>query len=858
MSTMLYLPPQEEEEENASLSNPNGQGIVSDLVTKYETRSRELAGPDVQSADDGASSSRSISALSVEGVPSAEEEDTQADADALQRSVQQINDLHRSVQELARSDRKMFDAFPADDVGGNDTTEVVAQLQRDLNASKSRLVELELNNTKLQERLNASVLELGEERRARHLLQDELERTKKAKDASVQDLMEERGARQTLQSDFVATKEDRERLIKEHERERDVAVQELQVALEGRERAVADWHAAQHEAEKAIQFCEEAVGFCDLAQQQGVHVAEQQEAQLLHHRARGKWLEERLNRQQIELEQQREALEQDLATMEQYRGTISGLRKQLRDDSHRRGLMRDATTQVVDRRVELHVRKSKSKSQEAKRSPTFSRTPAAGGRELDSEYGAVAKSLEDTAAALERMVVAVPWHVEVSRRTAHDAFREHYKQLQADNALLESELAQASASLLLQQQKGAEEHGDRAMTDLVHQLQHQIDVLRTENLKRVPDSGHVKQQADAQTAAIAREAVTEVVRAMLPEHRSNDVQSNQACAQVQCIEVRQQLEWQVQTLQQNVSTLRHMLAQAEGQCNDLHRALSEAQKKLESESILANTSQDAAPTKISEAAAQKRSEDNKEDGPLHDNLDQTAHDLEEKMRALHRWVEAEQQHSRAAQSEIQQLQQALEVKEQQLAQIEACEREISRLKALVACSRQPVEMKDSPVQCMHLSTQDVGVQLSHREMKDGATQHVECPSNTAQGVAVQTDSTTEGSRCRLQCEDLLPPEETALSNELAAARKQLALVTQRLQTYEEMEKRCKVMDQRAQAAERAALETGLWKRRALETTQQVSYSLFLVLGVTTFSRDGWEKHLRLRDRKLTKMCFACV
>ena len=66
------------------------------------------------------------------------------------------------------------------------------------------------------------------------------------------------------------------------------------------------------------------------------------------------------------------------------------------------------------------------------------------------------------------------------------------------------------------------------------------------------------------------------------------------------------------------------------------------------------------------------------------------------------------------------------------------------------------------------------------------------------------------------------------------------------------------MDQRAQAAERAALETGLWKRRALETTQQVSYSLFLVLGVTTFSRDGWEKHLRLRDRKLTKMCFACV
>ena len=54
---------------------------------------------------------------------------------------------------------------------------------------------------------------------------------------------------------------------------------------------------------------------------------------------------------------------------------------------------------------------------------------------LDHEYSSAVQSLEHTAAALERMIGAVPWHVEVSRRTAHDAFRVRTEQLQGANYL---------------------------------------------------------------------------------------------------------------------------------------------------------------------------------------------------------------------------------------------------------------------------------------------------------------------------------------------------------------------------------------------------------------------------------------
>ena len=52
-----------------------------------------------------------------------------------------------------------------------------------------------------------------------------------------------------------------------------------------------------------------------------------------------------------------------------------------------------------------------------------------------------------------------------------------------NNSWLEAELAKAGTSLLVQQQRLVEERGDKVMADLVQQLQHQVDVLRTENLE---------------------------------------------------------------------------------------------------------------------------------------------------------------------------------------------------------------------------------------------------------------------------------------------------------------------------------------------------------------------------------------
>jgi hypothetical protein len=70
----------------------------------------------------------------------------------------------------------------------------------------------------------------------------------------------------------------------------------------------------------------------------------------------------------------------------------------------------------------------------------------------------------------------------------------------------------------------------------------------------------------------------------------------------------------------------------------------------------------------------------------------------------------------------------------------------------------------------------------------------------------------------------------ALDSELAALRKQLALATQRLEASARFEERCKeavadkrVMLQRVEAAERAALESAMWKRKALESREQYQH-----------------------------------
>ena len=94
----------------------------------------------------------------------------------------------------------------------------------------------------------------------------------------------------------------------------------------------------------------------ELAQLQGVHVANQQEARIEDLEAVVAHLKIQLQERQEEAEEQRQALEHDLTQMQEYRDTISRLRKEVRAVQKKRGLMRDATTQVVDRRVEVHMR----------------------------------------------------------------------------------------------------------------------------------------------------------------------------------------------------------------------------------------------------------------------------------------------------------------------------------------------------------------------------------------------------------------------------------------------------------------------------------------------------------------------
>lgn len=205
------------------------------------------------------------------------------------------------------------------------------------------------------------------------------------------------------------------------------------------------------------------------------------------------------------------------------------------------------------------------------------------------------------------------------------------------------------------------------------------------------------------------------------------------------------------------------------------------------------------------------------------------------MKALEGCAEVEHHEASALQKKVQQLERDLVEKEGQLAQVDECEREIASLRSVIAgihseSLRETVEtqnvaiqvdyrdVRDASVQCMPMlaQTQDVGVQLEICSITDHATQVERSPDTRVRQVGVQAESHSPK-----QSEDFLPEGEDQMSSDLAVVRKQLALANQRLQIFEELEHKYNVMHQRAQAAERSALEMGLWKRRALETKQQV-------------------------------------
>ena len=95
------------------------------------------------------------------------------------------------------------------------------------------------------------------------------------------------------------------------------------------------------------------------------------------------------------------------------------------------------------------------------------------------------------------MIGAVPWHVEVTRRTTHDAFKTYVQQLAADKLELERDLTAATTSVRVLKQRLEEERGDRMMSQIVEQLQEQVKELRTENGDRLGEAdGRARQRED--------------------------------------------------------------------------------------------------------------------------------------------------------------------------------------------------------------------------------------------------------------------------------------------------------------------------------------------------------------------------
>ena len=265
ISTLTTPPPPGEEEEKMTSGR---ERTVPDLVTSFEARAAEGRHEHKRSDDEldmsnersllngevGEGSAHCVAATAAEDFPSARrqtpDEDAEADKDALLRSVQQIEALHRSVQELARADRSAFDAFPAGISHGPDNVPHVVEqthtkLQADVEAAHARSAELEQENGHLQQLLEMSERELNEERSVRESLQAELDRAKNEKVHA--------------EEEFAIMQNEQGRIL-----------QEMQSALQERECAVESCHAARQEAERAIQFCEEAVALCDLAQQVGL------------------------------------------------------------------------------------------------------------------------------------------------------------------------------------------------------------------------------------------------------------------------------------------------------------------------------------------------------------------------------------------------------------------------------------------------------------------------------------------------------------------------------------------------------------------------------------------------------------
>ena len=135
------------------------------------------------------------------------------------------------------------------------------------------------------------------------------------------------------------------------------------------------------------------------------------------------------------------------------------------------------------------------------------------------------------AESLERMIGAVPWHVEVTRRTAHDAFKTHVQQLTADKLKLERDLTAASTSVRVLEQRLEEERADKMMSQIVGQLQEQVKVLRAENADRLGEADERTRQREDRL--VQEQEQNRTLRSQLQDARQQAEASGKLCVALQ-------------------------------------------------------------------------------------------------------------------------------------------------------------------------------------------------------------------------------------------------------------------------------------------------------------------------------------
>jgi hypothetical protein len=129
------------------------------------------------------------------------------------------------------------------------------------------------------------------------------------------------------------------------------------------------------------------------------------------------------------------------------------------------------------------------------------------------------------------MIGAVPWHVEVTRRTAHDAFKTHVQQLTADKLKLERDLTVASTSVRVLEQRLEEERADKMMSQIVGQLQEQVKVLRAENADRLGEADERTRQREDRL--VQEQEQNRTLRSQLQDARQQAEASGKLCVALQ-------------------------------------------------------------------------------------------------------------------------------------------------------------------------------------------------------------------------------------------------------------------------------------------------------------------------------------